>query len=182
MREQLSKTTFAYGQIYTGKTAVSLALAHISDLDKRRATMSAFARYLSQSLSGTVMGLLETHDVVIADKYVFLYVHVCICALTSSRNSQHRKVLREESSPKKTKATRPCTIPNEFGCLPSLSRFFPPSAIFNICAHRVRARDANQVDGVIEMPLGEPLEHSARHAVAVTWANYAERGQDQEEY
>lgn len=126
--------------------------------------------------------------------------------LRNNHLRQHREVLREESSKKPQKGTAPPADVRLLALYWDASSQ-PPSAIFNICAERVRARGANhqtlradptappagtrpsaasivhqdviwkfireseellpsEVDGVIDMPLGEPLEDSVRRAVA----------------
>ncbi|KAF8325713.1 RNA ligase [Amanita rubescens] len=124
-----------------GKTAVSVALAHIfkfghtqSDDVRAKKAGPAFVR--------NVMELLKSHDVVIADK--------------NNHLRQHRTVLREESfnlfKKQKKKASKAGNDPDPADEDTSRARLLalhwdsssqPPATIFTTCAERVRSRGTN---------------------------------------
>lgn len=63
---------------YTGKTAVSVALSHIFGFGHTQSDDVHACKKPGPVFIRNVMGLLETHDVVIADKFVsvsFIYAH-----------------------------------------------------------------------------------------------------------
>ena len=60
---------------YTGKTAVSVALSHIFGFAHTQSDDVRACKKPGPVFVRNVMGLLETHDVVIADKFGFLYIY-----------------------------------------------------------------------------------------------------------
>lgn len=61
---------------YAGKTAVSVALSHIFGFGHTQSDNVRACKKPGPVFIRNVMGLLETHDVVIADKFVFLSISV----------------------------------------------------------------------------------------------------------
>jgi tRNA ligase len=175
-----------------GKTAVSVALAHIFGFGHTQSD-DVHVKKAAPIFVKNVMSLLQTHDVVIADKYVrpiSLPPNNTDSLTSLSRNNhlrQHRQSIRESTS----------KLPTPVRLLAlnwSLDK--PPSTIHRICADRIQSRGANhqtlradlsaskshedvvwmfintteelassEVDECIEMELEDSLEEAVERAV-----------------
>ena len=177
----------------TGKTSVSLALAHIFEFGHVQSNDVYSNRYAP--FIRDVFFLLRKNNVVIADKYVIISFHFQFLLNYSYDRNNHVKALRQ--SLRDASARLP--VPIRYVALNWSLDQQPPAAIHRICSDRVQQQlqkcgdnpqtvpadsssestedliwlyinstqelAPSEVDNIVEMKLGESLEESVKRAV-----------------